>query len=159
MYNEINSWISFDINKELLLLKNSIKKEDELSCDEIFSAIKYEYTVEATSPDFYEVVLFRDDVIHANNEKQKLYCNNFRLYTPRMYLITLDLSDENEINKYVHVFEKQNRENSLGLSYTYSRLEDSVWTEEENIPSEIYNYLHDVVAENALKEILEERKQ
>ncbi len=58
MYNEINSWISFDINKELLFLKNSIKKEDELSCDEIFSAIKYEYTVEATSSDFYEVVLF-----------------------------------------------------------------------------------------------------
>ena len=57
------------------------------------------------------------------------------------------------------MFEKQNRQNSLGLSYTYSRLEDSVWTEEENIPSEIYNYLHDVVAENALKEILAERKQ
>ena len=158
MYNEINSWISSDINTELLLLKNSIKKEDELFCDEIFSAIKYKYTVEATSPDFYEVVLFRDDVIHAENEQQKLYCNNFRLYTPRMYLITLDLSDENEINKYVHVFEKQNRENSLGLSYTYSRLEDSVWTEEENIPSEIYNYLCNEVATNALKEILEERK-
>ena len=160
MHNEINNCITFDINDELLLIKNSIHKQDKLFWgDEIFSVTKYEYTVEETSTDFFEICLFRDDIIHAENERQMLYCNSFRLYMPRMYLLSVDISDIDNINITLDVFEKQNRGNSLGLSHMYSRIEDSVWTHEENIPSEIYNYLHDVVAENALKEILEERKQ
>lgn len=159
MHNEINNCITFDINDELLLIKNSIHKQDKLFWgDEIYSITKYEYTVEETSPDFFEIILFRDVVIHAENERQMLYCNSFRLYMPRMYLITLDISDIDNIHTTVSVFEKQNRENSLGLSHMYSIIKDSVWTEEKDIPSKIYAYLHDVVAANALKEILAERK-
>ena len=158
MYREMNSWGEFGTENELLLLRNSIKKEDQpFFDDEIFSAIKYEYTVEASSQDYYEVVFFRDE-IRANNAEQKQYANDFRLYTPRMYLITLDLYDINDITKNVYVFEKQEHENKIDLSHDYSRLTDSVWTEEENIPSEIYNYLTEEVAANALKEILEDRK-
>jgi hypothetical protein len=158
MYREMNSWGEFGTENELLLLRNSIKKEDQpFFDDEIFSAIKYEYTVEASSQDYYEVVFFRDE-IRANNAEQKQYANDFRLYTPRMYLITLDLYDINDITKNVYVFEKQEHENKIDLSHDYSRLTDSVWTEEENIPDEIYNYLTEEVAANALKEILEERK-
>jgi hypothetical protein len=160
MYREMNSWGEFGTENELLLLRNSIKKEDQpqpFFDDEIFSAIKYEYTIEASSENYYEVVFFRDN-IHAHNQQQKQYANDFRLYMPRMYLITLDLYDINDITKNVYVFEKQEHENKIDLSHDYSRLTDSVWTEEENIPDEIYNYLTEEVAANALKEILEERK-
>jgi hypothetical protein len=158
MYREMNSWGEFGTENELLLLRNSIKKEDQpFFDDEIFSAIKYEYTIEASSENYYEVVFFRDN-IHAHNQQQKQYANDFRLYMPRMYLITLDLYDINDITKNVYVFEKQEHENKIDLSHDYSRLTDSVWTEEENIPSEIYDFLYEEVAANALKEILEERK-
>ena len=73
MYREMNSWGEFGTENELLLLRNSIKKEDQpFFDDEIFSAIKYEYTVEASSENYYEVVFFRDN-IHAHNQQQKQY--------------------------------------------------------------------------------------